>query len=79
MIVRMFKERRDKIAAALDEAKAAEESAAALEDRIGKDKAQAIKDSFFGPVTPQVPASVLQLHPDVLLIADADALSLVNA
>ncbi len=45
----------------------------------GKDKAQAIKDSFFGPVTPQVPASVLQLHPDVLLIADADALSLVNA
>ena len=41
MIVRMFKERRDKIAAALDEAKAAEESAAALEDRIGKDKAQA--------------------------------------
>ena len=41
MIVRMFKERRDKIAAALDEAKAAEENAAALEDRIGKDKAQA--------------------------------------
>ena len=41
MIARMFKERRDKIAAALDEAKAAEESAAALEDRIGKDKAQA--------------------------------------
>ena len=41
MIARMFKERRDKIAAALDEAKAAEENAAALEDRIGKDKAQA--------------------------------------
>ena len=41
MIERMFKERRDKIAAALDEAKAAEENAAALEDRIGKDKAQA--------------------------------------
>ncbi len=41
MIVRMFKKRRDKIAAALDEAKAAEENAAALEDRIGKDKAQA--------------------------------------
>ena len=41
MIVRMFKERRDKIAAALDEAKAAEENAAALEDWIGKDKAQA--------------------------------------
>ncbi len=41
MIAQMFKERRDKIAAALDEAKAAEENAAALEDRIGKDKAQA--------------------------------------
>ena len=41
MIARMFKERRDKIAAALDEAKAAEKNAAALEDRIGKDKAQA--------------------------------------
>ena len=41
MIARMFKERRDKIAEALDEAKAAEENAAALEDRTGKDKAQA--------------------------------------
>ena len=41
MIARMFKERRDKIAAALDEAKAAEENAAALEDRIEKDKEQA--------------------------------------
>ena len=41
MIVRMFKERRDKIAAALDEAKAAEENAAALESRIEKDKEQA--------------------------------------
>ncbi len=41
MIVRMFKERRDKIAAALDEAKAAEDSAAALESRIEKDKEQA--------------------------------------
>ena len=41
MIARMFKERRDKIAAALDEAKAAEDSAAALESRIEKDKEQA--------------------------------------
>ncbi len=43
----------------------------------GTDKAQAIHDAFFGPVTPQVPASVLQLHPDVTLVADSDALSLV--
>ena len=41
MIARMFKERRDKIAAALDEAKAAEDSAAALESRVEKDKEQA--------------------------------------
>ena len=41
MIARMFKERRDKIAAALDKAKAAEDSAAALESRIEKDKEQA--------------------------------------
>ena len=41
MIVRMFKERKEKIAAALDEAKAAEDSAAALESRIEQDKAQA--------------------------------------
>lgn len=43
----------------------------------GKDKAQAIYDAFFGPVTPQVPASVLQLHQDVTLVADDEALSLV--
>jgi glucosamine-6-phosphate isomerase len=42
----------------------------------GKDKAQAVKNSFFGPVTPKVPASILQLHRDVVIIADEDALSL---
>ena len=31
--------------------------------------------AFFGPVTPQVPASILQLHNDVTLIADEEALS----
>ena len=56
MIARMFKERRDKIAAALDEAKAAEENAAALEDRIGKDKAQAQQreDELLGGTRRQV-------------------------
>ncbi len=43
----------------------------------GKGKAQAIKDTVLGPITPQVPASLLQLHPDVILIADEDALSLL--
>lgn len=41
----------------------------------GADKADAVKKAFFGPVTPQVPASILQLHPDVTLVADEAALS----
>lgn len=44
----------------------------------GKDKAEIVKKAFFGPVTPQVPASILQMHPDFTLVADADALSLVK-
>ena len=44
----------------------------------GKNKAQAVYDSCFGPVTPHVPASVLQLHPDTVIIADSDALSLAK-
>ena len=41
----------------------------------GEDKAETVKNAFFGPVTPQVPASILQMHPDFTLIADEDALS----
>ena len=44
----------------------------------GEDKAQIVKDAFFGPVTPQVPASILQLHKDVIVIADEAAMSLVK-
>ena len=43
----------------------------------GKDKAAIIKKAFFGPVTPHVPASILQMHPNFVLVADEDALSLV--
>jgi len=43
----------------------------------GTDKAEIVKKAFTGPVTPQVPASLLQLHPDVTIIGDADALSLL--
>ena len=43
----------------------------------GANKAQAIKDAFFGPVTPQVPASILQYHPDFVLVADEEALALI--
>lgn len=44
----------------------------------GKAKAQAVKDCFFGPICPQAPGSILQLHPDFILIADEEALSLVK-
>lgn len=43
----------------------------------GEAKAQAIKAAFSGPVTPQVPASILQYHPDFVLVADSAALSLM--
>ena len=41
----------------------------------GRDKADIVRRAFVGPVTPQVPASILQLHPDVTLVGDRDALS----
>ncbi len=44
----------------------------------GAEKAPIVKEAFFGPVTPQVPASILQMHPDVTLVADEAALSLVK-
>lgn len=41
----------------------------------GEAKAEAVKNSFLGPITPQVPASILQMHNDFTLIADEAALS----
>ena len=41
----------------------------------GKDKADIVKKAFLGPVTPEVPASVLQLHNDVTLVGDKEALA----
>ena len=43
----------------------------------GKDKAEIVKKAFTGPVTPNVPASILQMHPDVILVGDKAALSLL--
>ena len=43
----------------------------------GKDKAEIVKKAFEGPVTPNVPASILQMHPDVILVGDKAALSLL--
>lgn len=39
----------------------------------GADKREILRKTFWGPVTPEVPASILQFHPDVTLICDEDA------
>ncbi|MGN0377840.1 MAG: glucosamine-6-phosphate deaminase [Suilimivivens sp.] len=44
----------------------------------GEDKAAIVKEAFFGPITPKVQASVLQLHNDVTVVADEAALALVK-
>ena len=44
----------------------------------GEKKAQAVKKALAGPVVPEVPASVLQLHRDVTLLADRAALSALS-
>ena len=44
----------------------------------GEDKAEAVSQAIYGPITPRVPASVLQLHRDVTIIADDAALSKVS-
>ena len=44
----------------------------------GSDKAQIVHDVIFGPVVPQVPASILQLHPRVTFIVDAEAGELIK-
>ena len=44
----------------------------------GSSKAAILKDAFWGPVPPQIPASILQLHPDFTLVADEEALAIVK-
>ena len=41
----------------------------------GEDKAEIVAKAFAGEVDPQVPASILQFHPDVTIVADEAALS----
>lgn len=41
----------------------------------GEDKADALAKAVYGPVTPEVPASILQFHNDVVIVADQAALS----
>jgi len=43
----------------------------------GKNKAEAIKETIKGQLTTKVPATVLALHPDVIIIIDKEAASLI--
>ena len=41
----------------------------------GAGKAEAIYNTVLGPIDPKCPASILQLHPDVVIVGDEAALS----
>lgn len=41
----------------------------------GEDKADIVAKAFYGDVTPEVPASILQFHPDVTVVVDEAAAS----
>lgn len=43
----------------------------------GEDKAEIVRTAFTGPVTTEVPASILRMHPDFILVGDEAALSLL--
>lgn len=45
----------------------------------GEDKAETVKKSFGEEISPHVPASILQLHHDVTVIADKAALSKLDS
>ncbi len=44
----------------------------------GREKADAVRASLQGEVTPEMPASILQFHRDAVLIADEEACSKLN-
>lgn len=44
----------------------------------GESKAEALEKTIYGPISPAVPASILQLHNQVFIVADEAALSLVK-
>lgn len=43
----------------------------------GESKAETLEKALFGPITPRMPASILQVHPDFTVVADEAALSIV--
>lgn len=44
----------------------------------GKSKADALYKAIYGEIVPSVPASILQLHNNVTIVADDDALSVIK-
>lgn len=44
----------------------------------GADKASIVEKAFFGAITPQVPASILQLHQEVIVVGDEAAFSKIK-
>ncbi len=44
----------------------------------GTNKAESLAKAINGPIDPQVPASILQLHSDVTIVADEAALSMMD-
>ena len=44
----------------------------------GADKADIVVKAFYGEVTPEVPASIIQFHPNVTVICDEAAMSKVQ-
>ena len=44
----------------------------------GSDKAKILSEVLTGPITPQVPASILQMHTDFTVIADSQAAELID-
>jgi glucosamine-6-phosphate deaminase len=44
----------------------------------GKNKAEIVKQMLLGPISPDIPASVLQLHPNCDFLLDAGAAGLIN-
>ena len=45
----------------------------------GPKKADIIYETCFGPITPNVPASALQMHPDATIIVDEEAYATILA
>ena len=44
----------------------------------GENKAEAVYNTIRGPITPHVPASILQLHPCCVILADREASRLMR-